>query len=99
MTETFAERIEKLAATLVEQGEAMSLFEKSERPTDSNLRSLKKELTDLKQITPALPSRAAPVIVGEISKSGLPSEVDAAIRERLRGNISADELYRKLGFR
>jgi hypothetical protein len=98
MTETLSERLQRIADTLSAQGLALSNLEKGEESSGANLRSLKKELADLKQITPQYESRARPVIVADVSKSGLPSGVERAISERLKGNISENALYNALGF-
>jgi hypothetical protein len=97
------DRLRALERRLTRQGEELAVFEKGDTINDdSRLLEVRRELSDLKkamQITPATPSRAAPVIVGDISKSGLPREIEKAISERLKGNISEDQLFEGLGFR
>jgi hypothetical protein len=98
VTESLEQRLRRLADKLDAQGAAWADLEKGEESSGANLRSLQKELADLKQITPQHESKARPVIVADVSKSGLPSDVESAIRERLRGNITENALYHALGF-
>jgi hypothetical protein len=95
------QRLQKIAEKLARQGEELvDYMEKSDDRVDA-LHTLRKELADLKkaaQSTPAFSSRAQPVVVMDMSKSGLPTEVERAIAARLRNDISENDLYRALGF-
>jgi hypothetical protein len=94
-------RLQELSEKLDRQAGEFANLQKSEGPTtDQNLRILQKELSDLKkasQATPRFQSRAQPVIVADMSKSGLPSDVERAIASRLAGFSSSDDLYKALG--
>jgi hypothetical protein len=96
------ERLKRIADKLDAQAGDLADVEKADTPSeDSRLRQIRRELSDLKkamQITPATPSRAAPVVVMDVSKSGLPTEVQRAIEARLRNEISENALYHALGF-
>jgi hypothetical protein len=89
------ERLKALEATLAVQGKELSAFERSR--TSDKLVRVRKELADPKQITPQYESRARPVIVADMSKSGLPTDVERAVSERLKGNISSEQLYKIFG--
>jgi uncharacterized coiled-coil protein SlyX len=95
------QRLKELEERLSIQAEEFTSLQKSVEPTESNVRSLKKELSDLKravQITPATPSRAQPVVIWTASASGsLPTDVEKAIASRLAGLSSSDDLYKALG--
>jgi hypothetical protein len=94
------QRLQKIAEKLARQGEELvDYMEKSDDRVDA-LHTLRKELADLKkaaQSTPQFPSRAASNVLGEIGKSGMPSDFEKGIRDRLAGFISADTLYKIFG--
>jgi hypothetical protein len=104
MVETLEQRLRRIADKLDAQAADLTDIEKADTQSDdSRMRKVQKELADLKkaaQTTPRFESRAQPVVVGDLSKSGiLPHEIQKAISDRLKGNISAEELYRRFGFR
>jgi hypothetical protein len=102
MSESLEQKLRRIEATLDSQAAGLADLEKSERPADQNLRILQKELSDLKrtaQVTPQFPSRGQPVVVMDMSKSGLPTEVSQIISARLKGLVSEDQLFKGLGFK
>jgi chromosome segregation ATPase len=95
------ERLEQIAKKLARQAEDLKDLEKGDESSDSDVRNLRKELSDLKraaQITPQFTSRAAPVLIGTASTSRiLPTEIEKAIQNRLAGTIGETDLYKSFG--
>jgi hypothetical protein len=78
---TLEERLKKIEAGLAVHKRGLDDFEKSKAS----------------QSTPQFASRAQPVVVLDVSKSGLSSEIERAIESRLAGFSSSEDLYRALG--